>query len=247
MDAVTPLISVVMPVYNGETYLHEAIESILNQTYSDFEFIIINDGSTDNSWHVIKEYAEKDPRIVPITQENIGLTKSLNNGIQMAKGKYIARQDADDISLCNRLQTQITWSEDKGFDLCCSRTWLIKEGRVSPRIWYFFPKPLLLCMYNPFVHGTYLIRKEAIVDIGGYDESFLYGQDYRLATQLYAKGKRVKYLRECLYKTRKTKSSIGQIKRKEQKKCGELIRKKWCKDLLTNPVLLFKIVSRSFL
>ena len=247
MDAVTPMISVVMPVYNGEPYLREAIESILNQTYSDFEFIIINDGSTDNSWHVIKEYAEKDPRIVPITQENIGLTKSLNNGIQMAKGKYIARQDADDISLCNRLQTQIPWSEDKGFDLCCSRTWLMKEGRVSPRIGYYLPKPLVLCINNPFVHGTYLLRKEAMVDIGGYDESFVYGQDYRLATQLYAKGKRVKYLRECLYKTRKTKSSIGQMKRKEQKKCGEKIRKKWCKDILTNPVLLFKIVLRSLL
>ena len=64
MDAVTPMISVVMPVYNGEPYLREAIESILNQTYSDFEFIIINDGSTDNSWHVIKEYAEKEVKII---------------------------------------------------------------------------------------------------------------------------------------------------------------------------------------
>ena len=121
------------------------------------------------------------------------------------------------------------------------------EGRATPRFGYYVPKPLLLCLYNPFIHGTYLLRKDALVDIGGYDESFLYGQDYRLATQLYAKGKRVKYLRECLYKTRKTKSSVGQIKRKEQKKCGEIIRKKWCKDLLTNPVLLFKMITRSFL
>ena len=235
-----------MPVYNGEPYLHESIESILNQTFKDFEFIIINDGSTDNSWHVIKEYAAKDPRIVPISQENIGLTRSLNNGIQMAKGKYIARQDADDISLCNRLQTQIPWLE-KGFDLCCSRTWLMKEGRISPRIGYFFPKPLVLCIYNPFIHGTYLLKKEAMVDIGGYDESFLYGQDYRLATQLYAKGKRVKYLRECLYKTRVTNSSLSRTKHKEQQECGEKIRKKWCKDLLINPILLFKMVYQSFL
>ena len=236
-----------MPVYNGEPYLHESIESILNQTFKNFEFIIINDGSNDNSWDIIKEYSEKDPRIVPISQENIGLTKSLNKGIRMAKGKYIARQDADDISLSNRFQTQIIWSADKGFDLCCSRTWLMKEGRVSPRIGYYLPKPLVLCINNPFVHGTYLLKKETMLDIGGYDESFLYGQDYRLATLLYAKGKRIKFLRECLYKTRTTKFSIGQLKRKEQMECGVIIRNKWRTDLLTNPVLLIKLIARSFL
>ena len=246
MSYSAPLISVVMPVYNGEPYLKEAIESILNQTFKDFEFIIINDGSTDNTWHVIKEYAQKDKRIVTVSQENIGLTKSLNNGIRMAKGKYIARQDADDISLYNRLHKQIPWLEEKGYDLCCSRTWLIKEGRVSPRIGYFFPKPLVLCIYNPFIHGTYLLKKEMLLEIGGYDESFMYGQDYRLATHLYAKGKRVKYLRESLYKTRLTNTSIGKIKSKEQKKCGHIIRNKWRRHLLTHPILLLKIASKIF-
>ena len=241
-----PYISVVMSVYNGIPYLRESIESILNQTYSDFEFIIINDGSTDNSWQVIKEYSIQDDRIVPVTQENIGLTKSLNKCIKMARGIYIARQDSDDVSFSNRFQTQIPWLEDKGFDLCCSRSWLVMEGRATPRFGYYVPKPLLLCLYNPFIHGTYLLRKDALVDIGGYDESFLYGQDYRLATQLYAKGKRVKYLRECLYKTRVTNSSLSRTKHKEQQECGKKIRKKWCKDLLINPILLFKMVYQSF-
>ena len=79
-----------------------------------------------------------------------------------------------------------------------------------------------------------------ITEIGGYDESFLYAQDYRLATQFYSQGKQVKYLRDCLYKTRRTKSSISQKKLHEQKKCGKKIREKWRKDLLTNPILLFR-------
>jgi len=246
MDRNNPLISVIMPVYNGEPYLRDAIESILNQTYIHIEFIIINDGSTDNSWDIINEYAQNDDRIVALTQKNVGLTKSLNKCINIANGDYIARQDSDDVSLCNRLETQLPWLKDKGFDLCSSRTWLIKEERVSPRFGFYFPKPIVLCLYNPFVHGTYLFRKNVIIEIGGYDESYLYAQDYRLATQFYTKGKHIKYLRDCLYKTRKTKSSISQKKLNEQQKCGKRIREQWRKDLLTNPSLIFRMASRFF-
>lgn len=99
-------ISIIMPVYNGETYLAESIESILNQTYVNYEFLIINDGSTDNSMAIISEYARKDDRIVIISRENKGLVASLNEGIALAKGKYIARMDADDISLPHRMEKQ---------------------------------------------------------------------------------------------------------------------------------------------
>ena len=84
-----PKISVVMSVYNGEQYLRESVDSILNQTFNDFEFIIINDGSTDKTQEILEEYSAKDNRIVLIHQENVGLTKSLNKGISIAKGKYI--------------------------------------------------------------------------------------------------------------------------------------------------------------
>ena len=123
---IPPTISVLMSVYNGELCLAEAIESILNQTFRDFEFLIINDGSTDSSWEIIQRYAEKDQRIVPITQENIGLTKSLNKGILIAKGEFIARQDSDDLSLPKRFDKQLPWVKDRGYDLCCSRTWLLE-------------------------------------------------------------------------------------------------------------------------
>ena len=98
------LISVVMPVYNGEKYLKDAIDSILNQTHTDFEFIIVNDGSTDNTANIIDSYV--DSRIIHVRQENRGLPKALNVGASISKGEYIARMDADDISLPNRLKSQ---------------------------------------------------------------------------------------------------------------------------------------------
>ena len=104
-----PKISVVMAVYNGEKYLREAIDSILNQTFKDFEFIIVNDGSTDRTREILESFI--DPRIVLIHQEHMGLTKSLNRGIALAKGKYIARQDADDISMAERLEKQFNFLE----------------------------------------------------------------------------------------------------------------------------------------
>jgi len=103
----TALLSVVMGVYNGENNLFKTIDSILNQTYTDFEFIIINDGSTDKTSEILKEYAARDNRIRVIEQENTGLTKALIRGCKEAQGKYIARQDAGDISLPTRFEKQL--------------------------------------------------------------------------------------------------------------------------------------------
>ena len=99
-----PKISVVMPAYNAEKYIGEAIESILNQTFKDFEFIIINDGSVDHTKEIIREY--NDPRIVLLENDkNRGIVLSLNKGLDAATGKYIARMDADDIALKNRFES----------------------------------------------------------------------------------------------------------------------------------------------
>ena len=106
IKANTPQITVLMPVYNGEKYLRQAVDSILNQTFKDFEFLIINDGSTDKTLAILQEYKNKRVKIIN-NKKNIGLTKSLNKGLKLAKGKYIARMDADDISLSNRLRKQI--------------------------------------------------------------------------------------------------------------------------------------------
>lgn len=105
-----PLVSVIMPVYNPGRYLVESIESILNQTFSNFEFIIVDDASTDNSWKIIKSYAKKDKRIIPIKNKiNLGVSLTSNIAISQSKGKFLARMDADDISVPDRLYKQITF------------------------------------------------------------------------------------------------------------------------------------------
>jgi len=235
-----PVVSVVMSVYNGEPYLSEAIESILNQSYQYFEFIIINDGSTDVSWKTIQCYADQDARIVPVNQENIGLTKSLNRGIRLAKGKFIARQDADDISLPYRLEKQLSWVDEKKYDLCCCRTWLLSKQRPTPRWTYWVPKSLLMLRQNPFVHGTYLMSKESLTALNGYDEEYRYAQDYELMTRWLGAGLRVKYLRECLYQTRQPDNSISISCRTEQQKFGGQIRRFWRQRVMHSPRLLFR-------
>src|SRR5260221_1819149 len=102
-----PLVSVVMAVHNGERYLAEAIDSILGQTFPDFEFVVIDDGSADGTPDIIERYAEQDRRIFSVRREKKGLTRSLNEAVRTARGKYIAPHDADDIGLPRRISTQV--------------------------------------------------------------------------------------------------------------------------------------------
>lgn len=116
-----PKVTVLMPVYNAEVYLEEAIESILDQTYRDFEFLIINDGSTDESKKIIESYTDRRIRLEN-NKKNRGLNYSLNKGIDLARGKYIARMDADDVSLPDRLQVQVEFM-DKNPDIGVCGSW----------------------------------------------------------------------------------------------------------------------------
>ena len=105
-EIVEPKISVIMSVYNGDKYVHKAIKSILNQTFTDFEFIIIDDGSTDGTFEIINSFVQTDDRIRFISRKNKGLVSSLNECLSLAKGQYIARMDADDISIKTRFAKQ---------------------------------------------------------------------------------------------------------------------------------------------
>jgi len=164
-----------------------------------------------------------DSRIVYLTQKNIGLTKSLNIGIDLSKGKYIARMDADDLSMLNRFAEQIIWME-KGYDLCCSRTWLIDDERISPRLFYYLPKRLLLTFSNPFIHGTFMLSKKVLDEVGGYDELFKYAQDYKLLLDLFKINVKVKYIKEALYQTRNSENSIGNTHLDERRKMTSSLR-----------------------
>ena len=167
-----PLVSVVMPVYNSEKYLKESIGSILNQTFKEFEFIIINDGSNDNSLEIIKSF--KDSRIIVINQTNGGISNALNNGIRIARGKYIARMDADDFSLKERLAKQLCFFlENPGYVLIGSNATFID---VNGEILYNSNLVLTdmeirnLLPSNPFFHSSTMFLRDAFYETGGYNE-----------------------------------------------------------------------------
>ncbi|MEA4851608.1 MAG: glycosyltransferase [Paludibacter sp.] len=165
-------VSVVMSVYNGELYLREAIESVLNQTFNDFEFIIVNDGSTDKSIEIINSYT--DSRIVIVNQKNTGLSKALNNGIAIAKGEYIARMDADDISLPDRFEKQIGFLDSHPECVIVgSNAMLIDmygEFLFTSKVSLDWNEIKNVLPYSPFFHSSVIFRKEIFSQCGGYFE-----------------------------------------------------------------------------
>jgi glycosyltransferase involved in cell wall biosynthesis len=204
-----PKISVIMSVYNGEKYLREAIESILNQTITDFEFIIVNDGSTDKSLEIIQSFDDERIKIIN-NEKNIGLTTSLNKALKEAKGEYIARQDADDISLPNRFEEQLKYFEKHSeVVLLGTMAYLIdkKEKIVGKRV--VLAKPSLKDIFkdNPFIHGSVMFKKEIVNHLGGYNELIRYSQDYELWLRI-AKFYDVQNLTQLLYKSRSHDANI---------------------------------------
>lgn len=222
------MISVVMPVYNAEKCLDEAIESILTQTYTNFEFIIINDGSTDHSLEIIEKYKSEDERIILVSRENKGLVASLNEGIDKAKGKYIARMDADDISLPQRLEKQIELMEKENLDICGGDYLSIDEegSLVSLNM---TPKGQEMCTLSlvskvPFAHPTVMIKKDFL------DKHKLrYGQsqykkaeDLDLWNRMHEKGAKFSNVNDIIFKYRIIANSLSKVNdqsiRKETKK-----------------------------
>jgi len=220
-------ISVVMSVFNSKDFLVEAIESVLSQTFKDFEFIIINDCSTDNSLNIIKEYMKKDKRIVLINNsKNIGLTKSLNKGLGIAKGKYIARMDADDISLFERFEKQYDFLEkNKNIFLVGSGTIEIDNNGRKIRKFYRIKNPFLLrlrlqkknCIYHPSI----IFRN--FKDIK-YREKFVYSQDYDFFLLILSINRKVSNLKESLIKYRINPNAISWNKFIQQKMFAEKAR-----------------------
>lgn len=210
-----PKVSVLMSVYNGSRYLAEAIESILGQTFSDFEFIIINDGSIDHTADILAEYAGRDQRLILIQNEqNLGLTRSLNKGLIRARGKYIARQDADDVSLPQRLQRQVAFlDEHPEVVLVSSNYEVIDEMGHQIRIERKSSESLVIAWYLLFVnyvggHSVVMFRREQIMNLGGYAEDYQYAQDYQLWLRLVNLG-HIAILPEILLQWRAHRESIS--------------------------------------
>jgi len=209
------LISVILPVYNAELYLKEAIESILNQTYENFELIILNDGSSDDSLKIINSF--NDDRIILINRENKGLVYTLNEGINLAKGKYIARMDADDISLPERFEKQIKLIEENSLDICGGHFLLIDEKNNINGL-NLTPLSHETCFLSlvskvPFAHPSIMIRKDFLTK-----NNLLYGQSkYKIAEDLdlwirmYEKGAIFGNVNDIIFKYRVLESSLSRV------------------------------------
>jgi len=211
-----PLVSVVMPVYNADEYLADSIGSILQQSFENFEFIIICDDPTDETKKIIDSFQQQDHRIKAIYRKKEGLVAALNAGCTLAQGKYIARMDADDISLPERLEIQVNFMEnhpDVGLCGSWARTFGESVTTMKSPVSDSLIKATLL-FYNPFIHPTVLIRKE-ILDTHSlrYDNNFSLVEDYELWARV-SQVTKFSNIDKCLLKYRihpgKVSTSFGE-------------------------------------
>jgi glycosyltransferase involved in cell wall biosynthesis len=216
------MISVVMSIYNSnEDYLKISINSILRQTYNNFEFIIINDSSTNNNIkNILNYFRSVDSRIILVeNSENIGLTKSLNLGIKMARGKYIARMDDDDISMPDRLKVQkIFLEKNKDYVMVGSKyDNLIENKQPIQKVAYLEDFQEIrdnIIKFNPFNHSSVMIKRSVILDVGLYNEKIKYAQDYDLWLRVASKYKTYNINKVLLL--RRMGSNISTLKEREQ-------------------------------
>ena len=230
-------VTVLMPVYNGGKYLNEAIESILGQIYTDFEFLIIDDGSTDNSSQIIKSYS--DPRIRILDNEkNLGLAHTLNRGIASARGKYIARMDCDDIALPSRLGKQVSYMDaHPGVGVCGS--WIRVINTLQNRVW---APPVdsesikcKLLFGSPFAHSSVMIRRDAFLNLGlKYDPLYPHAEDYQLWVNA-AVCLSLANIPEILLFYRNHRNQVGRVHQQEQLSSAQKIRINQLHRLGLNP------------
>lgn len=180
-----PMVSVVMSVCDGERYLSQALESILGQTFHDFECIVINDGSRDETGAILVRYEKLDPRMRVYHQENHGLIYCLNKGCELARGKYIARMDADDVSMPERFSGQVRYLEANK-DIGIVGTWVeyIDETGASLGEWATPSKPAVIEWFllfgNCLAHPSVMMRRDVVERVGSYSDKALYVEDYDL-------------------------------------------------------------------
>jgi glycosyltransferase involved in cell wall biosynthesis len=226
MNKTVPLVSVVMPVCNVEKYIDEAIVSVLNQTFSDFEFIIIDDGSEDNTWNILQTYT--DDRIMLLRNAaNIGNYPSRNRGIRVARGKYIAVMDGDDIAMPDRLEKQYLHLEAHPDLMAIGSYFMLstETKKYEPPLTHEDICFALLRSFN-ILHPSFMILTKAIHSLDGYNETYQYASDYDLLCRLSLTG-RIEILPDILMTYRKHESQISQSKVTEQSVFALTVRRKY--------------------
>jgi glycosyltransferase involved in cell wall biosynthesis len=216
-----------MPVYNAERYLAKAVESILEQTWTDFEFIIINDGSTDSSLQILQQFAEMDRRIRLISRENRGLVATLNEGIELARAPWVARMDADDIALTQRFEAQLHFLSHNP-DHVVVGSWVETMNEQGQPI-SVIQSPTLhseidnkhLSGHTSICHPSAVIKRSALLRIHGYDPKMEGAEDLDVWLQLAEFGK-LANVPSTLFRYRLHSSSISGSKQSLQKKLMRL-------------------------
>lgn len=224
----SPKISVVMPNFNGGVFLDAAVQSILAQSYKNFEFIIINDGSTDNSKLILKKYADLDSRIKLISRENKGLVYSLNEAISVSRGKYIARMDSDDISHPKRFEYQLEWLESTQYDIGGTFIELLINGKAIKKHYpcTYEATRLEALFGTPVAHGSVMMKIEVAREFL-YRSEWNKAEDYDLWERAITANKKIGNLPKYLYQYRLHSNQTSSISISEQNDKTDMIRSRY--------------------
>lgn len=245
-DTQENLVSVLISVHNGLRHLPQAVNSILSQSYTSFELIVIDDGSDDGSGEWLEKRSVGEPRMVVVRQANMGLTKSLNRALAMARGEFLARMDADDIAHPSRLEEQIAFLRAHREIVCCGTEAMYISESGYPLFVRRMPhshEEIEICHLSGgggfILHPTVMIRTNAFRDVGGYNEDYPFAQDYDLWFRL-AKIGRLANMNCVLLDYRFTPSAITQARRREQAHCrmqifARELHERGMKDVLPLP------------
>ena len=228
MRAPDPRVSVLLPAYNNEAYLGPAIESVLCQSYADFELLVVDDGSTDGSREIIARYARDDTRIRPTMCAHRGFVATLNEGLSQARGEYVARMDHDDIALPERLARQVEWLRADPACVVVGTSFIAIDDRGRPRRTHH-------CLINdttirrglaldPCIpHPTAMLRRSALIAVGGYRPGYVAAEDYDLWRRVAHLG-RLHNLEEPLLLYRETAASMSRRQAATQLASADRIR-----------------------
>lgn len=233
MENTLPKVSVITPAYNAEKYIAQAIESILNQTFKDFEYIIIDDCSTDSTWKIIQEYAKEDARIIALKNEkNLGIAGNRNKGTQIALGKYIIWQDADDISMLTRIEKQFRFMEENS-EVGIAGSYMLFFSEIGDSgVRKYLPDDVGLrktvFRYSPVAQPSAIVRKKCLDEFGPYDLEMPPAEDLDMSFKIGSKYKFAN-LQEALVKYRENPGSATFTKLKRIELNTIKIRKKYSK------------------
>ena len=221
-----PTVSVLMPVYNGDKFMHEAIDSIINQSYKNFEFIIINDGSDDNSSEIISSYKDSRIRLID-NKKNIGLVSSLNRGLDVVRGEYVARMDCDDISTKDRLDVQVKFMDkNKQIGASGSFYYLMRNKKKAIADFPLTEKEIecFLLFNSPIAHPTSILRMSLIKKNHlRYSSEYIHAEDYDLWSRISEYSELANIARPLLY-YREHEKQITNVERVSDKKQSSISR-----------------------